>query len=307
TDGFLNLQCAAGTALAIALTIGFAPAPSLFLLWMIYLSLSTVCGVFLGFQWDILLLEVGFLAIFLAPLDLASGSVLHFFWGRGRKKVSTDPARQAAPSRIALWLLRWLLFRLMFESGCVKLLGHDAAWRNLTALNYHYETQPLPTWIGWYAHQLPAWAQQASTVLMFTIELAVPFLIFAPRRLRHFGCAALIAFQALIFLTGNYCFFNLLTIWLCLLLLDDAALRKFVPLRWRHRRQKSEVRDQKSELDSAQSSLVSPPLHSLAHPLSHPFTWPRWVTVPLALMIVTISLVQFSEMFRLADWTRPKA
>src|SRR5439155_18966036 len=67
------------------------------------------------------------------------------------------------------------------------------------------------------------------------------------------------------------------------------------------------VRDQKSELDSAQSSLVSPPPHSLAHPLSHPPTWPRWVTVPLALVIVTISLIQFSEMFRLADWTRPKA
>ena len=119
----------------------------------------------------------------------------------------------------------------MFQSGCVKLFSGDPAWRSLTALRFHYETQPLPTWIGWYAHQLPAWAQTASAVVMFGIELLVPFLIFAPRRLRQWACLALVFLQALIFLTGNYCFFNLLTIALCLLLLDDAALRAFLPER----------------------------------------------------------------------------
>ena len=195
TDGFLKFQCAAGAALAVLLIIGIAPAPCLFLLWLIYLSLATVCREFLGFQWDILLLETGFLAIFLAPLQL---------WPRS--------SRAAPPSRLVLWLLRWLLFKLMFQSGCVKLLSGDPAWRNLTALTFHYETQPLPTWIGWYAHQLPVWAQKASRATMFGIELFVPFLIFAPRRPRQLACLVLVVFQALIFLTGNYCFFNLLTI-----------------------------------------------------------------------------------------------
>src|SRR5207247_1435677 len=96
------------------------------------------------------------------------------------------------------WLLRWLLFRLMFGSGVVKLTSGDATWRNLTALTYHYETQPLPSWIGWYAHQLPVSFQKLSCAVMFAVELVVPFLIFAPRRLRFAGCGALVSFQILI-------------------------------------------------------------------------------------------------------------
>jgi len=119
-----------------------------------------------------------------------------------------------------LWLLRWLLFRLMFSSGCVKLLSGDPAWHNLTALNYHYETQPLPTWIGWYAFQLPSWAHRASTFLMFVTELAVPFLIFLPRRLRLAAFWPFVALEVLIALTGNYGFFNFLALALCLQLLD---------------------------------------------------------------------------------------
>ena len=128
-----------------------------------------------------------------------------------------------------LWLLRLLLFKLMFSSGCVKLLSGDPNWRNLTALTFHYQTQPLPTWIGWYAHQLPLWFQKVSCAGMFAIELGAPFLIFAPRRLRFCGGAAIAFLQILILLTGNYTFFNWLTLALCLLLLDDFALAKFVP------------------------------------------------------------------------------
>src|SRR5262249_16193338 len=140
-----------------------------------------------------------------------------------------------APSRVALWTLRWLLFYLMFESGMVKRISGDTTWRNLTALNYHYETQPLPTWIGWYAHHLPEWAQKASTIAMFGIELYIPFLIFAPRRLRHFACLAMALLQVVILLTGNYCFFNLLTLALCVLLLDDATFLSLVPARFREK------------------------------------------------------------------------
>ena len=111
----------------------------------------------------------------------------------------------------------------MFSSGVVKLASGDAAWRQLTALTYHYETQPLPTWLGWYAHQWPAWCQRVSCGVMFGMELLVPWLIFTPRAGRHAAGLLLIGFQGLILLTGNYTFFNALTIALCLFLFDDAA------------------------------------------------------------------------------------
>jgi len=212
SDGFLNFQCAAGTILSVLLILGIAPAPSLVLLWLIYLSLVTVGRDFLGFQWDNLLLEAGFLGIFFAPLQLIP-----------------KPSREAPPSRLFLWLLRLLLFKLMFSSGCVKLLSGDPTWRNLTALTFHYQTQPLPTWLGWYANQLSLWFQKFSCAVMFGIELGAPFIIFTPRRLRFLGCAAIGSLQILILLTGNYTFFNWLTLALCLLLLDDFVLERVVP------------------------------------------------------------------------------
>ncbi|MGO8931960.1 MAG: lipase maturation factor family protein [Limisphaerales bacterium] len=292
SDGFLRFQCAAGATLAALLVVGVAPAPCLFLLWLIYLSLVTVCREFLGFQWDNLLLETGFLAIFLAPLQL---------WPRR--------SRAAPPSRLVLWLLRWLLFKLMFQSGCVKLLSHDPVWRNLTALTFHYETQPLPTWIGWYAHQLPVWAQQASAAAMFGIELFAPFLIFAPRRLRHAACLVLVAFQTLILLTGNYCFFNLLTFALCLLLLDDAALKAFLPRRLRDSLRPPEPQkigtQWNASLPDADHADLSSPLAPRRSPLN-PRRWPVQVTVPLAAIAVVTSLMQFSIMFRVRlPWPRP--
>ena len=312
SDRFLEVQCAAGAALAVLLFLGIAPAPCLFLLWLIYLSLSTVCREFLSFQWDILLLETGFMAIFFAPLQLwprfsragpastecarplaqqrpiteralSIQRLQDFLACCARGRAHSGSAITGPPSRLVLWLLRWLLFRLMFESGCVKWLSGDPTWRNLTALTFHYETQPLPTWIGWYAHQFPIGIQKISTALMFGIELLAPFLIFAPRRLRQVGCGTFIVLQVFILLTGNYCFFNLLTIALCLLLLDDTAISKLLPSKCR----------------------VSPTLHS---PLSTPHfrRWPRQITVPLACITLVISFVQFGVMFRLPiPWPPP--
>jgi len=211
-DGLPHLLWKGGAFLSCLLMLGVAPVPVLFLLWAFYLSLSTVCRDFLGFQWDILLLETGFLAIFFAP-------------GRFLPRLS----RESPPSPVVLWLLRWLLFRLLFSSGVVKLASGDPTWWNLTALTFHYETQPLPTWIGWYAHQLPLVLQKFSAAVMFVIELGVPFLIFLPRRPRFVAFGLIVFFQTLIALTGNYCFFNLLTLALCLLLLDDASLGRFFP------------------------------------------------------------------------------
>jgi predicted DCC family thiol-disulfide oxidoreductase YuxK/uncharacterized membrane protein YphA (DoxX/SURF4 family) len=210
SDSALHWQCGLGLACALALLAGIAPALMLFLLWALYLSLCSISGPFLNFQWDNLLLETGFLAVFFAPLQL---------WER--------PSRQTRPPALVLWLLRWLLFRLMFESGCVKLMSGDASWWNLSALRVHYETQPLPTWIGWYAHQLPPAAQSLSTLVMFAIELLVPVFIFSGRRFRLLAAGLFVAFQFLILLTGNYTFFNGLTILLCVPLLDDKALLFF--------------------------------------------------------------------------------
>ncbi len=213
SDLCLHLLCAGGVVLSLVLIAGFFPTWTLVGLWAFYLSLVSVGQVFLSFQWDVLLLETGFLAIFFTPLQI-------------RDTLS----RASQPSRAFLWLSRWLLFRLMFASGFVK-LASDEVWRNLTALNYHYETQPLPTSIAWYVHQLPEWFQQISAIGMFAVELVIPFLIFAPRRLRTAGCIGLVGLQILIILTGNYCFFNLLTIALCLLLIDDVTWKRFLPKR----------------------------------------------------------------------------
>ena len=214
SDAFLHFLCAGGVLLSLVLIAGFVPSFALVGLWALYLSLVTVGQVFLSFQWDVLLLEAGFLAIFFAPLQLRDTFT-----------------RSSQSSTAFLWLLRWLLFRLMFASGFVKLVS-DEVWRNLTALNFHYETQPLPTWFGWYAHQLPEWFHKASTIGMFAAELVVPFLIFAPRHPRTVGCIGLIVLQILIILTGNYCFFNLLTIVLCLLLIDDVMWKALLPKRF---------------------------------------------------------------------------
>lgn len=205
SDDMLDVVWLLGLAAGLLILGGRLVAPSLALAWLAYLSLTVVGRDFLAFQWDNLLLEAGLLAIFLLPprlrLDLGAGS----------------------PLRLPLWLLRFLLFRLMLGSGLVKLLSGDPSWRSLRALEVHYETQPLPTFLGFFAHQLPAWAQRASTLAMFAIELAVPFLIFAPPRLRRLAFWPLAALQLAIAATGNYGFFNLLTVVLCFLLLDDAA------------------------------------------------------------------------------------
>ncbi|MDC0206467.1 lipase maturation factor family protein [Nitrospinae bacterium] len=216
SDGFLKFICLAGAAISLLVIAGFAPAFGLFLLWLFYLSLFNVGQQFLGFQWDTLLLETGLLAIFLAPLK----------W---RPKLAYEPP----PSPWVLILLRFLLFRVIFTSGWVKLASGDPTWNDLSALLYHYETQPLPTWIGWYAHQLPQWFQEYSVIAVFITQLVIPFFIFGPGRIRYAAGTVLILFQVLILLTGNYCFFNILTIVLCLLLFDDGVIQKRIPEKWR--------------------------------------------------------------------------
>ncbi|MBX3746962.1 MAG: lipase maturation factor family protein [Verrucomicrobiae bacterium] len=207
SDPFLKGLCALGLLLSTALVAGWVPRLALVGLWTAYLSLSVVGQDFLSFQWDTLLLETGFLAILLAPGG----------WRLGRPG-------ERPPSAIAIGLLRWLLFRLMFQSGVTKWIYGDQAWRSWTALTFHYETQPLPTPLAWWAHHLPELVHRAACGGMYVVEWFVPFLFFAPRRPRLWAAGATALLQVGIALTGNYTFFNALTLLLCVPLLDDAWL-----------------------------------------------------------------------------------
>jgi len=207
SDATLHLLCALGLLLGMVLAIvPRRPAFVLALLWTLYLALASVGDVFLGYQWDTLLLETCFFSVGLA--------------------LSARP-----PRRIALFLLRWLLFRLLFLSGMVKLLSGDESWRDLSALTYHYWTQPLPTWTSAYVSDLPRFVHSTTCASTLAIELLAPFGVFGPRRVRLISCAAIISLQLAIALTGNYGFFNLLTLVLCIPLLDDRALLTLLPVR----------------------------------------------------------------------------
>lgn len=190
-----------GVLLSLSLLCGANSRAVRFGLFVLYLSLDTAGQVFMTYQWDALLLEAGFLAVFLAS------------------------------EVVIVKLFRWLLCRLVFLSGAVKLLSGDTSWRNFSALPVHYQTQPLPTPLAWDFYQLPRWFQHASVGFLFFVELAVPLLVLAPRRIRFFAAFSIMLLQVLILLTGNYAFFNFLTIALCLFAFDDMALKKVLSKR----------------------------------------------------------------------------
>jgi hypothetical protein len=246
SDAFLSFTVLAGCLLSMLYFWGVAEFFSASLLWIAYLSIVNVGQDFLSFQWDILLLESGFLAIFISSPKV-----------RGSR----------APSSPCLaFLFRWLLFRLVFMSGMVKILSGDPSWRELTALSYHYETQPLPTVEGYFAHQLPLWFQEASVLVMFLIELVAAVGILFPPRIRRLAFAPLVGLQILILITGNYTFFNILTTGLCFFLLDDEYLRARAP-RWLRLAGSNESHEIRSR--------------------------GRFVHVGLAAFLVTLSVIQF--------------
>src|SRR5579871_2424814 len=214
TTGFLQLIALAGIVIAIAAAAGFfAGGLSFAALWFLYLSLVDAGQDFMAFQWDILLLEAGFLTIFYVPWTWR-------VWER---------AKAFEPPAVAVWLVRWLLFRLMILSGSVKLLSKDPTWRNWTALDFHYLTQPIPNPVASYMFHAPPWFQRLSLGFMWFVELGVPFFIFAPRKIRYVAGGLQIFFQLLLIFTGNYAYFNWLTIVLCLPLFIDVQFRKAIP------------------------------------------------------------------------------
>jgi hypothetical protein len=174
-------------------------------LWGIYLSFVNAGQLFYGYGWESMLLETGFIAVFLG-------------------------AGPAGPPVVAIWLLKWVCFRNMFGAGLIKLRG-DECWRDLTALDYHYETQPIPNPISWFAHHLPDRVHRFEVLGNHVVELAVPFLLFAPQPWSSIGGAAIVGFQAWLMLTGNFSWLNALTIVQAIAAFSDRVLATaFLPV-----------------------------------------------------------------------------
>lgn len=175
------------------------------LMWVLYLSFVNVGQVFYGFGWEDITLEAGFFAAFL-----------------GARTVQTPV--------IVIYLLRWLEFRVMFGAGLIKMRG-DSCWRDLTCLDYHYETQPMPNPLSWYFHFAPEWTHKAGVVFNHFSELLVPFCYFLPQPIATIAGLITILFQATIFASGNLSWLNFLTIVLAIPAIDGRYLAMLLPNR----------------------------------------------------------------------------
>jgi len=259
SDQFMTAVCHMGMVASTLLMIGVLPAPILIAtMYLAYLSIFVVAEDFLSLQWDVLLLETGLLSFFLA-LSSYGFQIVHIF-----------PSQAVEPSKLMVFLFQWLLFRLMFSSGVVKLSSCDPNWRNLSAMEYHYFTQPIPTPFSFFMHNLPKKIHQMETLATFGIELFLPFLLFSPLPLRFMAVAGITLLNVTISVTGNYGFFNLLTIILSTLVLDDSFWLQKV-------------------------ALSSFSFQTFAIPSFH---WSILFTLPLFLTVMTISLELMNQAFR---------
>jgi Lipase maturation factor len=211
SDRFLVLVAWVGVALAAAAALGLPETGPAWLsmavwlaMWALYLSIVNVGQTFYGFGWETLLLEAGFLAVFLGPAG-------------------------TAPPTLVLWLYRWLLFRVEFGAGLIKLRG-DRCWRDLTCLDYHHETQPLPGPLSWYFHHLPKPLHRAEVLANHATQLVVPFGLFAPQPVARVAGVVIVLTQAWLLVSGNFSWLNVITIVLAAASLDDPLLGVVLPV-----------------------------------------------------------------------------
>jgi len=174
------------------------------LLWVIYLSYVNIGLTFYGFGWESMLLESGFLAIFLG-------------------------AANTEPRAIMIWLFRWVLFRVMFGAGMIKWRG-DPCWRDLSCLDYHFETQPMPNPLSWYFHWLPSWVHRAGVAFNHLVELLAPFCYFAPQPASAVAGVLVLMFQGTLMISGNFSWLSFLTMVLAVSTFDDAQLSRILPI-----------------------------------------------------------------------------
>ncbi len=210
SDGLLRAVGWTGVALSLAILLGLPQSGPLwlpmlvwFILWILYLSIVNVGQRFYSFGWESLLLEAGFLAIFL---------------GNSR----------TAPPFLILLLFRWLAFRLELGAGLIKLRG-DPCWRDLTCMDYHHETQPMPNPLSWYFHRLPRAFHRIEVVGNYVAQLVAPFLLFLPQPVAGVGALIMLGTQAYLVASGNYAWLNLLTMVTVVSAVPDAFIRALVP------------------------------------------------------------------------------
>lgn len=209
SDVLIHALLALSMLSGVAMVVGLAPRLACLTTWLCWGSLVQVGYPFLSFQWDLLLVESAFCAALFAPPG----------W---RPRLATEPE----PQRAFAFVMYALACKVTLESGVVKLTSGDPTWRDLTALTFHWWTQPLPTWTSYWLAELPLLLQKAMCALMFVFELVVPLLALGPRKLRVVSAFGLMALQAALFVAGNYSYYNLLTFVLALPLLDDAVFRR---------------------------------------------------------------------------------
>ncbi len=214
SDTALSAWAYVGLLLAIACLVGYANLPSLLLLWFIYGSYERIGQTWFAFGWEIQILETTMLAAFLAhPWD-------------------PRPFAARQPPIVSIVLVRWLVFRIMLGAGLIKLRG-DACWTDLTCLDWHFETQPIPNPLSPLFHFAPHWVHATGVAFNHVVEVAAPFFVFGPRRLRLIAGVVMAAFQITLILSGNLAFLNWLTLIPVLACFDDDFLKRLLPHRWR--------------------------------------------------------------------------
>jgi hypothetical protein len=207
SDRFFAIVCWAGVAVSAGMVVGLADAVPLWAamllwlgLWVAYLSIVNVGQLWYSFGWESLLLEAGFLAIFLGN-------------------------DETAPPALVLWLAAWLLFRVEFGAGMIKIRG-DRCWRNLTCLDYHHQTQPMPGPLSWFFHRLPKPLHRVEVAGNHVAQLVVPFGLFAPQPVATVAAIVIVVTQLWLVASGNFAWLNWLTIVLAFCAIDDATLSR---------------------------------------------------------------------------------
>ncbi|MGC1450810.1 MAG: lipase maturation factor family protein [Candidatus Sulfotelmatobacter sp.] len=282
--------CWVGMAASLLLTLNVWPRGMLVICFVCFLSFVSAAQDFSSYQSDGMLLEAGFISFFFAPPGFRPGL-----------------GPQSPPSRAVWFLLQWEWFRIYFESGVAKIAGGDPEWRHFTAMDEYYQNGPLPTWIGWYVQHLPHWFHAATVYATLALELGLVWMFFLPRRWRIVCFLIVTPWQLGVILTANYTFLNYLVLALGFLLLDDRALLRFLPQRWK----------KSSAMGAAVGGQVGPrPSHASEFPEAlEPPTDPGesdpsraassegfrryWTTVKLCLTIIVLSWIFYATMAEL--------
>jgi hypothetical protein len=210
--------CWVGMAASLLLVLNIWPRVILLICFVCFLSFVSAAQDFSSYQSDGMLLEAGFISFFFAPAGFRPGV-----------------GRASPPSRASLFLLQWEWFRIYFESGVAKIVGGDPQWRYLTAMDEYYQNGPLPTWIGWYVQHLPHWFHASTAFGTLALELGLVWMLFMPRRWRIVCFCIVTPWEIGVILTANYTFLNYLVLALGILLLDDRAVQRVLPERWKNR------------------------------------------------------------------------